>query len=185
MTIYTDGACTGNPGPGGYCAILEHGGASPRTVWWIPSNHEQSNGADGRHQGARGPQGTRQVTLVSDSEYVVNGITKGGREAGERRAGVVPGRQSRTGNYGDNCSSSASITASRSNGSVAMPAMSTTNDVTRSRSPRRVDRTCLPIPVTNSHQHHPLHQRPTCSINRPRRRADVSRGDRHEGGGDR
>ena len=24
VTIYTDGACTGNPGPGGYCAILEY-----------------------------------------------------------------------------------------------------------------------------------------------------------------
>ena len=23
VTIYTDGACSGNPGPGGWCAILE------------------------------------------------------------------------------------------------------------------------------------------------------------------
>lgn len=25
VTIYTDGACSGNPGPGGYCAILKYG----------------------------------------------------------------------------------------------------------------------------------------------------------------
>ena len=24
VTIYTDGACSGNPGPGGWCAILEY-----------------------------------------------------------------------------------------------------------------------------------------------------------------
>ncbi len=26
VTIYTDGACSGNPGPGGWGAILEYGG---------------------------------------------------------------------------------------------------------------------------------------------------------------
>ena len=26
VTIYTDGACSGNPGPGGWCAILEYQG---------------------------------------------------------------------------------------------------------------------------------------------------------------
>ena len=26
VTIYTDGACSGNPGPGGRCAILEYQG---------------------------------------------------------------------------------------------------------------------------------------------------------------
>ena len=25
VTIYTDGACSGNPGPGGWCAILKYG----------------------------------------------------------------------------------------------------------------------------------------------------------------
>ena len=25
VTIYTDGACSGNPGPGGWCAILRYG----------------------------------------------------------------------------------------------------------------------------------------------------------------
>ena len=25
VTIYTDGACSGNPGPGGWCAILQYG----------------------------------------------------------------------------------------------------------------------------------------------------------------
>ena len=26
VTIYTDRACSGNPGPGGWCAILEYNG---------------------------------------------------------------------------------------------------------------------------------------------------------------
>ena len=25
VTVYTDGACSGNPGPGGWCAILRYG----------------------------------------------------------------------------------------------------------------------------------------------------------------
>ena len=44
VTIYTDGACSGNPGPGGWCAILEYqrtreadlrrrGVAPPTTAW--------------------------------------------------------------------------------------------------------------------------------------------------------
>ena len=29
VTIYTDGACSGNPGPGGWGAILQYGASSP------------------------------------------------------------------------------------------------------------------------------------------------------------
>ena len=34
VTIYTDGACSGNPGPGGWGAILQYGAARPRTTAW-------------------------------------------------------------------------------------------------------------------------------------------------------
>ena len=32
VTVYTDGACSGNPGPGGWAAILQYNGA-PTTAW--------------------------------------------------------------------------------------------------------------------------------------------------------
>lgn len=95
VTIYTDGACTGNPGPGGYCAILEYGehrrelsGGFRRTT----NNRMELTAAIKALEALKEPC---HVTLVSDSEYVVNGITKGWargwRAKGWRRSGkVVP-----------------------------------------------------------------------------------------------
>ena len=77
VTIYTDGACTGNPGPGGYCAILEYGehrrelsGGFRRTT----NNRMELMAAI---KALEALKERCEVTLVSDSEYVVNGITKG------------------------------------------------------------------------------------------------------------
>ena len=95
VTIYTDGACQGNPGPGGYCAILEYGehrrelsGGFRRTT----NNRMEMMAVIKALDALKGPC---QVTIVSDSEYVVNGITKGWakgwRAKGWRRSGkVVP-----------------------------------------------------------------------------------------------
>ena len=33
VTIYTDGACSGNPGPGGWGAILMYGSHKSRALW--------------------------------------------------------------------------------------------------------------------------------------------------------
>jgi ribonuclease HI len=77
VTIYTDGACSGNPGPGGYGAILQSG----------KHTRELS-------QGYRKTTNNRmelmaviaslhiltrscEVTLYSDSRYVVDAIEKG------------------------------------------------------------------------------------------------------------
>jgi len=77
VRIYTDGACTGNPGPGGYGVILEHGakrrelsGGFRRTT----NNRMELTAAIVGLQTLRYPC---DVTLYSDSQYVVNGIQKG------------------------------------------------------------------------------------------------------------
>jgi ribonuclease HI len=85
VTIYSDGACTGNPGPGGYCAILEYG----------QHRRELSGGFRRTTNNREALKEPCQVMVVSDSEYVVNGITKGWargwRAKGWRRSGkVVP-----------------------------------------------------------------------------------------------
>lgn len=95
VTIYTDGACQGNPGPGGYCAILEYnahrrelsGGFRQTT-----NNRMEMMAVIKALEALKEPC---QVTVVSDSEYVVNGITKGWakgwRAKGWRRSGkTVP-----------------------------------------------------------------------------------------------
>ena len=77
VTIYTDGACIGNPGPGGYGVVLMRGenrrefsGGFRRTT----NNRMELMGPikalDPLNQCCR-------VTLYSDSKYVVDGINKG------------------------------------------------------------------------------------------------------------
>jgi ribonuclease HI len=77
IVIFTDGACTGNPGPGGYGLILRHGekqremsGGFRRTT----NNRMELMACITGLQTLRYPC---KVTLYSDSSYVVNGITKG------------------------------------------------------------------------------------------------------------
>ena len=95
VTIFTDGACSGNPGPGGYAAILQYGehrrelsGGFRRTT----NNRMELTAAIMALEALKKPC---DVTLVSDSAYVVNGVTKnwakGWRAKGWRRSGkIVP-----------------------------------------------------------------------------------------------
>lgn len=77
VTIYTDGACTGNPGPGGYGVVLiysEHrrelSGGYRRTTNNRMELMGPIKGLEALNQSCR-------VTLHSDSQYVVEGIEKG------------------------------------------------------------------------------------------------------------
>jgi ribonuclease HI len=77
VTVFTDGACTGNPGPGGYGAILQYGdhrreisGGFRRTT----NNRMELTAAIAALEALKQPC---TVTLHSDSEYVVNGLSKG------------------------------------------------------------------------------------------------------------
>jgi ribonuclease HI len=75
--MYTDGACIGNPGPGGYAAILlyqdhrrELSGGYRRTT----NNRMEITGAIA---GLSALRDKCRVTLYSDSEYLVNAMSKG------------------------------------------------------------------------------------------------------------
>ncbi len=77
VTIYTDGACSGNPGPGGWGAILQYGahtkeisGGDPHTT----NNKMELLGVISALELLREPC---SVELYSDSKYVIDGITKG------------------------------------------------------------------------------------------------------------
>ena len=45
VNIYTDGACRGNPGIGGWGALIEYGDAAKRVLWGLERNYQQSDGA--------------------------------------------------------------------------------------------------------------------------------------------
>lgn len=75
VTIYTDGSCLGNPGPGGWAAILMYGenervlagGASHTT-----NNRMELRAAINALKALKTPC---RVALHTDSEYLRNGIT--------------------------------------------------------------------------------------------------------------
>lgn len=76
VTIYTDGACLGNPGPGGWAAILEYRGArkefSGAELATTNNRMELRAGIEGLAK----LKEACEVDLFTDSEYVREGITK-------------------------------------------------------------------------------------------------------------
>lgn len=75
MEIYTDGACKGNPGPGGWGAWLRSG-EHEREIWGgeaqTTNNRMELTAVIESLAALKAPS---QVTLHLDSEYVRNGIT--------------------------------------------------------------------------------------------------------------
>jgi ribonuclease HI len=79
-SLYTDGACSGNPGPGGWGAVVcyadgnchELGGADPQTT----NNRMEMQAAVAALEFFANSGQMESVTLYTDSEYVKNGITK-------------------------------------------------------------------------------------------------------------
>lgn len=78
--IYTDGACSGNPGPGGWGTIIyftdgrvqDIGGATPNTT----NNRMELQASIVALEAYEASGQTQPITLYTDSEYVRNGITK-------------------------------------------------------------------------------------------------------------
>ena len=77
VTIYTDGACSGNPGAGGYCAILMYNGAEKV----ISGSEEQTT--NNRMEllaainGLSALKEKCKVDLYSDSQYLTDAFNKG------------------------------------------------------------------------------------------------------------
>jgi len=76
VTIHTDGACSGNPGPGGWGAILSFGEHKKELMGGEP--HTTNNRMELTAAIAALEALTRACTidLYTDSEYLRNGITK-------------------------------------------------------------------------------------------------------------
>jgi len=93
VVIHTDGACSGNPGPGGWGAILESGphrkeikGGEPMTT----NNRMELTAAIQALEALKGPS---DVDLYTDSNYLRGGITswiKGWKRNGWRTADKKP-----------------------------------------------------------------------------------------------
>jgi ribonuclease HI len=77
VTIYTDGACSGNPGPGGWGVILSYQG---RTKELSGGERETTNNRMellGAINGLQALKEPCQVELYTDSQYLVKAINEG------------------------------------------------------------------------------------------------------------
>ena len=77
VTIYADGACSGNPGPGGWGAILEYSGKRKELSGGeaqTTNNRMELTGVITALEALKEPC---RVELYSDSKYVVDALQKG------------------------------------------------------------------------------------------------------------
>ena len=77
VTLYTDGACSGNPGPGGWGAILQCEGHRKELSGGEASTTNNRMELTAVIEGLSALKFSCAVTLVSDSKYVIDAITKG------------------------------------------------------------------------------------------------------------
>ena len=77
VTLYTDGACSGNPGPGGWGAILEYQGIEKELSGGESSTTNNRMELTAVIEGLQALKEACVVELYSDSKYVIDGLSKG------------------------------------------------------------------------------------------------------------
>lgn len=75
--MFTDGACSGNPGPGGWGTILRYGNAEKELSGGEPQTTNNRMELMAVINGLAALKEPCDVTIQSDSRYVVDGIEKG------------------------------------------------------------------------------------------------------------
>ena len=77
VIIHTDGACKGNPGPGGWGAVLQAGGGHEKELWGgepnTTNNRMELMAAIMALEALKRPC---RVELHTDSKYVMQGVTE-------------------------------------------------------------------------------------------------------------
>ncbi|MBR3979175.1 MAG: ribonuclease HI [Oscillospiraceae bacterium] len=81
VTLYTDGACSGNPGPGGWGAILEYNGVEKELSGGEASTTNNRMELTAVISGLQALKEPCIVELYSDSKYVIDGLSKGWAES--------------------------------------------------------------------------------------------------------
>ncbi|MGI6264970.1 MAG: ribonuclease HI [Acutalibacteraceae bacterium] len=94
IDLFTDGACSGNPGPGGWGAILRFRGAEKELSGGEANTTNNRMELTAAIEGLSALKEPCRVTLTSDSKYLVDGVVKGWarswRRNGWRKADKKP-----------------------------------------------------------------------------------------------
>jgi ribonuclease HI len=75
IQVITDGACLGNPGPGGWAVVLRYGASRKEIFGSEPHTTNNRMELKAAIEGLRRIKESCEVEVVTDSEYVKNGIT--------------------------------------------------------------------------------------------------------------
>ena len=85
VNIYTDGACKGNPGAGGWSAILEYDGREKELCGGEKNTTNNRMELTAAIEGLNALKTPCKVNLYSDSQYLVNAINKGWLESWKQK----------------------------------------------------------------------------------------------------
>ncbi len=77
ITIYTDGACSGNPGPGGYGALMQFGNHRNELSGGFRKTTNNRMELLAVIEGLQALNRPCNVTVFSDSKYIVDAVNKG------------------------------------------------------------------------------------------------------------
>ena len=84
VDIYTDGACRGNPGPGGYGVILQYGAARRELSGGEAETTNNRMELTAAIEGLSALKEPCRVTLYSDSKYLVDAVNEGWARSWQR-----------------------------------------------------------------------------------------------------
>lgn len=94
ITLYSDGACSGNPGPGGWGTILKYKDHEKELSGGEPQTTNNRMELTAVIEGLKAMKEPCQVCVVSDSKYVVDAVEKkwaeGWRRNGWKKADKKP-----------------------------------------------------------------------------------------------
>ena len=88
VTVYTDGACSGNPGPGGWGAVLLYGSHRKEISGGAPATTNNRMELTAVIEALKLLKEPCQVALYSDSKYVIDALEKGWAWGWKRRGWV-------------------------------------------------------------------------------------------------
>jgi ribonuclease HI len=93
LTVYTDGACSGNPGPGGWAAIITDDGVERVVAGAEPRTTNQRMELTAAIEGLAAIAGRRRVHVHTDSAYVMNCFEQRWWERWERNGWLGAGKK--------------------------------------------------------------------------------------------
>jgi len=76
VQLYTDGACIGNPGPGGWACLLRFGNRTGEIFGYEPNTTNNRMELQAVIEGFKALKQPCAVTICTDSQYVQRGVTE-------------------------------------------------------------------------------------------------------------